>query len=229
MDIELFCVACADVEAVREKAVSLVTPARRAKMRRLLRADDQLRCLGAGLLLRHVLGVRHDSQLAYGACGKPSLSCQGAPGFSLAHAGNFALLAVGPSVLGADIEPWTAAAWSRDVPRGAGPCAVPDLQFVQYWMTHEEQRLWADSSDQDDVFVRAWTGKESLLKATGQGFQLDPASFSILPLTDGLRVFQGREWTVTWRTLEKHQLAVATPGAVAGLTLTVVSARDIVS
>ncbi|NLY40408.1 MAG: 4'-phosphopantetheinyl transferase superfamily protein [Desulfovibrionales bacterium] len=225
MDIEIFCIACADVEAMHDKAVTLVTPARRAQMERLQLPGDQLRCLGAGLLLRHVLGVQKDSQLSYGEYGKPYLSCQGAPGFSLAHAGDFALLAVGPPVLGADIEPWSAAQWGHT--SQAGPTAR-DTCMVHTWMTECEQEVWLGASEPEEFFLRAWTGKESLLKATGQGFHLDPASFSVLPLTDGPRLFQGCEWTVMWRSVQKHQLAVATQAPVAGLNLIMLSACDLV-
>lgn len=68
--------------------------------------DDQLRCLGAGILLHRVLGVEHDDDLLYGPYGKPFLA-NGGPEFSLSHAGEYVILVTHDTPVGVDIEPIT--------------------------------------------------------------------------------------------------------------------------
>lgn len=226
MNIDIFCVRCPDLDDACEQGAALLTPGRRLKMERYLQREDQLRCLGGGLLLRRVLGVTADTHLAYGSMGKPLLAKPGAPGFSLAHAGKYATLAVGAPVLGTDIEPFTAARLlaSEDADPGQNNTDKP---FMSRVMTPEEQHHWAAASRQDAFFLKLWTGKESIMKATGHGLSLDPASFSILPLQDAPRLWRGHEWFLAWRELEAHQLAVASPFPFSHVQIKVLSAAEL--
>lgn len=137
----------------------LLTPERRDRMHRYRRREDQLRCLAAGLLLRHALGAAH-ACLQYGPNGKPFLP--DGPHFNLSHAGDYVLLGVADEPLGVDVEhivPWDS--------RVAARVFTPDEQ------------AWLAAQPGDAPFYRLWTAKESLMKLTGQGLALPPETFSI--------------------------------------------------
>ena len=135
------------------------------------RKADALRCLGAGALLAGVLRVPED-RLEKEPGGRPFV-----PGkeerFSLAHGGDFVLLAVGRSAVGADVEPEM-----RRLPRSWQRLCAP------------EEADWAETEPQTRFF-RLWTMKEALLKADGCGLTVRPEAVSVLPLLE-----QGR---MTWR------------------------------
>ena len=42
--------------------------------------------------------------------------------------------------------------------------------------------MWEDPADR---FFRLWTWKESVMKATGLGMNLEPGTFDVLPFADG--------------------------------------------
>lgn len=130
---------------------SSVTPLRWARALKYHRHDDRLRCLGAGLLLKRVLGVERDEDLSYGPYGKPLLAASFVPcgankagsrrHFSLAHGGDYVILVTHDSPVGVDIEPI--------------------------------------SPEHDETFLRDWTAREAILKLTGEGFQRDPLSIDL--------------------------------------------------
>ena len=130
--------------------------------------DAAARCLAAGALTAGVLRLREDA-LRAGPYGKPE-----APGvfFSLSHSGDYALLAVSDSDVGADLEQ------IRPAPeRVAARVFTPDEQC---WL--------ADGTDYDTRFFTLWTLKESLLKACGRGLTLPLQSLDVLPLLRGQSV-----------------------------------------
>jgi 4'-phosphopantetheinyl transferase len=154
------------------KDLGLVTDARRKRIETYMRAEDKARCLTAGLLLRRVCGVTDDSQLCYGGQGKPYLK-DGGLFFSIAHSGDYAVLATAGREVGADIEKITQ--YSKAV---ASRCFTAE---EQKWFNGDPER-----------FYRIWTAKESVMKATGQGFSLSPSSFCTLPPSP--LIISGRAW-----------------------------------
>ena len=151
--------------------LALLTPKRRERVERLRPAEDKLRSMAAGLLLRHVLGVTSDDDLRCGQFGKPELTA-GSPCFNLSHGGNYVVLAVGETPLGADIEPIGEKL----------PIAIP-----KRWLLPEElSHLGNDPTPES--FAWLWTRLESALKADGRGFLLEDRVFSVLE--DGEWCFQ---------------------------------------
>lgn len=117
--------------------------------------EDRLLSLGAGLLLYHVLGVKADEDLIFNAYGAPRLR-EGSPCFSLSHSGEYALLAVSPLPVGADIEK------IRPVRKGL---------FA---------RMAAEGEAEENMdFFTLFTRKEAMMKAGGRGFSLSPKGFSV--------------------------------------------------
>ena len=113
--------------------------------------------IGAELLLIHVLrsaspDLHLPLSIAAEPDGKPYLN-DSALHFSLSHSGSFAACALSDLPVGLDLEY-----------RGRISDALLRRSF-----SPEEQTLIRTSRDPDLLFTRLWTGKESFVKATGQG------------------------------------------------------------
>ena len=106
-------------------------------------------------------GVRNEAELRLGPYGKPYRP--GRPAFSLSHSGEWCVLAKGDGEIGVDIE-----GMDR---RG--------LHVAARVLSPEELRWMSD--DPLPRFYTLWTWKESVMKATGQGMNLEPRSFEALP------------------------------------------------
>ncbi len=181
-----------------------VSAERQRKVARYKQPADKIRCLLAGLLLRHVLGdvVLQDAILT--EHGKPSfLDC--VP-FSLSHSGDYVALAVAQCqghVLGVDVEKV-----KRFLPGVAEKCFTVQEQT---WLQSQPQGF------QQQAFCTLWTGKESVLKATGLGFALQPASFSLID-AKGQRLaacaVNDDTWHMYWRELPEYMLCVASNKAI---------------
>ena len=113
--------------------------------------------IGAELLLIHALQfASEDLQLPFSIAaetdGKPYL-LGSALQFSLSHSGSFAACALSDYPVGLDLE-------------RRGRFSEPILHRS---FSPEEQTLVRSAQDPDLLFTRLWTGKESFVKATGQG------------------------------------------------------------
>jgi 4'-phosphopantetheinyl transferase len=180
-----------------ERALGLVTPARRAKALRHRKEADRLRSLAAGLLMRRYLGVTSDGDLAVGPQGRPELA-RGGPSFSVSHSGDFTGMAVTDSgPCGLDIEPLL-----REVRRG--------LVAGRVFSRLERGALEASGHD-GGLFIRIWTRKESLVKAAGVGLLEDPESFSAVPLDAPSVAAFGSLWDVATFDVDRHAFSVAVP------------------
>lgn len=177
---------------VYDTALARVTPARQRRIAALRRPEDRLRSLGAGLLLHTVLGIRNDSQLARSARGKPLLP--DGPQISLSHSGNLAVLAVSTQPVGTDVQ----------------RIAPVQPKLVRYVCTPEELRWLQTGADPARRFAVLWTRKESVMKATGLGLGLRPASLCVLPEVGPLDA-EGVLWYPTHQELDGHMLAAAAP------------------
>jgi 4'-phosphopantetheinyl transferase len=141
-----------------EEKISRTSPERAQKIKRLVRRDDRLRSLAAGILIAEIIGPR---EILYGPHGKPF-----APGcrhFNAAHSGNFALLAAGNEPIGVDLELWG----SDDF------LALASLSFCP------EERAVLERDPSPQVFYDFWVLKESYVKMLGTGFSMDPRSFCV--------------------------------------------------
>lgn len=169
----------------------LLTQARHARMLRYYQAADKARCLAAGLMLRRVLGAKQAQQIALTPLGKPYLS--GGPHFNLSHSGRKVVLLVSTDVAGVDIEQ-----------------IAPYSDAVAKRVFTPREQAWLKRQESDDAFYRLWTGKESIMKALGLGFQLPPESFEILPEQGMANHVLAQTWYLHWTTLDGHMLCSAT-------------------
>ena len=182
-----------DTETVRSADCRLLEsrmPGRYAKAMRYRFERDRLLCLGAGLLMMDVLGIRDEEELRFGPFGKPY-----APGrqtFSISHSGSRCILACGGEAqIGADLE--------EIKPR--------HLDLAKRVFTGNEQ-IWM-AEDPEERFFMLWTWKESVMKATGMGMTLTPESFEVLPFAEGKPVrIADRNWYAWGGRLAQSRVGV---------------------
>ena len=151
--VTVYLVDVRSLEPVEARCLPLLTPKRRKAAEGYQDKTARLRAIGAGLLLRKVLGVERDSDLSQNEYGKPFLSA-GGPQFSLSNAGHYAALAVAQIPVGLDIEQ------IKD--------NYPPI-LRRYFLADELE--WLDRAPSDEWFYTLWTRLESVLKAEGTGFE----------------------------------------------------------
>lgn len=162
MDVDLHMLRLCDLEGRTGALRALVAP-------RYLRGSEtgtersRLEALGAGLLLREVLGVEEDEQLSYGESGKPRLS-GGGPEFNLSHGGGLVVLGVAKGMVGVDVQA---------VPSKLRPV---EMLLARKYFSPEDLVAIGDGSREVGrlAFARAWVRLEACLKAGGTGFYVDP-------------------------------------------------------
>ena len=148
----------ANIDSVPDRADGL--PLSSYRLDKLASCRSVQRCrqgIGAELLLIHALrSASEDLHLplpvAVNPDGKPYLLGSDLH-FSLSHSGSFAACALSDHPVGLDLEK-----------RGRMRESLLRRSF-----SPEEQTLIRSSQDSDLLFTRIWTGKESFVKATGQG------------------------------------------------------------
>jgi 4'-phosphopantetheinyl transferase len=149
-----------------------LSPDERHRAQRYVREDAARTFAGFRAQVRRVLGALlqrspESLEFEYGSAQKPHLR-DGSLEFNLSHSGELALLAVaGADPVGIDIE---RVVESTDLLSIAQRVFLPDERAIICGETGEPSAC---------RFFEQWTLKEALLKATGTGFQIDPASISI--------------------------------------------------
>jgi 4'-phosphopantetheinyl transferase len=149
--------------------VALLDEAERTRLPRFRLPADRARYLAAHALTRVVLaaavgadpaGLRFDRTCRCGEQhGKPVLP--GGPGFSLTHAGDLVGVAVHDGPVGLDVE---------------RPRPLSDLAAMAAHV-----RSPAETVADEAAFFTAWTRKEALLKATGEGLSAPMSGITLGP------------------------------------------------
>jgi phosphopantetheinyl transferase len=183
-----------DLAPLFQDALPLVAPMRRRKALRYLREPDRLRSLGAGLLMARFLGAREDSDILEGPNGGPRLSA-GHPDFSVSHSGALVALSVSDSPHGLDLE---------DLGRPAKFGLLAERILGPGELLSEP-----GAAGDPMAFFSVWTRKESLMKAMGLGFALDPRSFVVTPLGTESFLILGRPWHFSTWLLSDHVFSLA--------------------
>ena len=175
-------------------------PERMRKANRFLFEKDRLLCLGAGILIHEALGIPGEALIRYGKNGKPF--APGYPAFNLSHSGQWCLLAAGGDCrqIGVDVE----------------EISVRNIDIAPAVYT-EAERMWM-KSDPVNRFFRLWTWKESLMKASGLGMQLEPRSFEVLPFAEGRPVrAAGQAWHAWAGDMEGYPYSVCADQPIHGV------------
>ena len=195
------------------KAFSLLSPERKAKCLRYKREDDRLRSLCAGLLLRRYLGVTGDEDVLVDELGKPFMSA-GAPFISISHAGALCALAISEKNVGLDLE-----YMGRE---------VHGDHLAHKVLTPEEYAVFRQRHEDPEFFFSVWTRKESVMKATGKGLALNPASFGVIPLTRSDHFVLDRKWFFTTFEVFRHVFSLCGETGPLDVNLVESKARDLV-
>jgi 4'-phosphopantetheinyl transferase len=161
------------------KLRDLLAPDEREKADRYRFEGDRRRSIVRRAALREILARYVDvspAELAflYGPQGKPKLAgpfCESGVEFNLSFSGETAICAVGRQPLGVDVERYR---------------VVEDAALVaKRFFTPAEIRLQNEADDTNRVFLRHWTRKEALIKATGSGLSVPLNSFDVSWIPDG--------------------------------------------
>lgn len=192
----------------------------RARADRLVHLAHRQRWLIGRARLRHILAdycgiAPREVEFVYSQKGKPELSaaCQQTAGmpeiyFNFSHSGDMALLAVTPvAPIGIDIEK------ERE---------IRDWSLItrRFFSVVEQRQLeQLEMSVRRHAFYCAWTRKEAIIKATGEGLSANLAGFDVTltpgnpaaVLSYGGSVAEGRRWQL-------HHW-VPQPGYVAAIAL----------
>ncbi|MGH7137871.1 MAG: 4'-phosphopantetheinyl transferase family protein [Pirellulales bacterium] len=167
-------------------------PADSGALRRLLSDDEQAkadrfrfdrdrrraivrRAALRAIVAEYVNASPEELKFAYGAQGKPRLADRfPGPGiqFNVSFSGELALCAVALSPLGIDVEA------CRHVENAA--------LVAKHFFTAEEIAAQHAAEDPNQVFLRHWTRKEALIKATGSGLSVPLNSFDVSWPSDDL-------------------------------------------
>ena len=104
-EIEVRTIKISDIRDKEKFLLDSVGRQRREKALRFHYADDRLRCLAEGYLMKQYLPGFSEKLIAFGREGKPFLP--GGVPFSISHGGNYAVLAwcEGAEGVGVDVEP----------------------------------------------------------------------------------------------------------------------------
>jgi 4'-phosphopantetheinyl transferase len=188
-------------DVLRPGDLALLDGDERARADRFVRAVSRVQFVGAHAALRRRLGDllgADPGSLRFtpapcvrcgGPHGKPELAGDqaGLMHFSLSHSGRMVAVAAAGAPVGVDVE-------------AVRPLAAGDL--AARFFSDDERRLVGDAADAPAAFVRLWTRKEALLKATGEGITGGLASAPGMPAPGAgpalpLRVVRaGRAWIV---------------------------------
>lgn len=162
---EIFLMNIKESERLSEEYCKLHFPKRFERSLKYRFLEDKLRCKGVGALLYYALNI-DEKDIKYTDKGKP-YSDNRLEKFSIAHSGEWSVVAISENNIGVDIEKI-----------GNSHFSVASRAFVS-----EEIAFLKKSPDKNFAFV--WTLKEALGKAVGLGISLKFNSFNTLPLLNG--------------------------------------------
>jgi 4'-phosphopantetheinyl transferase len=153
--------------------------ARRARAARYHFVADAIRCLASEALLRCALRDEHRIDLDAAMVtethlGKPFLADHLDVHFNLSHSGEWMVCALADRPVGVDVEVVQ---------------TMTDWPVAQFMSDVELDRYFAlDSHARMHNFYRLWTMKESVLKAVGTGFSVDPCRVTLRVTDSGLLI-----------------------------------------
>lgn len=153
------------LEDVFSDKMKNVNKQRRNKILRCSHKIDQMRSLGAGLLLRYALekqGLTYDDlQFGIDENGKGYLEDHKEVHYSITHGGDYVAVAIANTPIGVDIE---------SIERFCGERGNKTIERVaKYAFSQEEIARLYDAQS----FARIWTRKEAYTKAIGCGIATD--------------------------------------------------------
>ena len=172
--------AYCDVENLDlKKAYLLVPKERREKIDFYRFNKDKKLSAGAFLLLKKLLSDENipNFKIKTGKYEKPYISDNKNIYFNLSHSGKMVLCAISDRELGVDIE-------IND--------PTIDLNIAKHYFYNSEYENIMNAENQSDEFFKYWVLKESYMKYTGLGMNLELDSFEII-IEDTIRLKDDKE------------------------------------
>ena len=178
-------------EKIYKKLYARLDAERHVKADRFRFPKDRRLSVGAGALLIYALQKENVGNVSIEVkpTGKPYLAGKENLFFNLSHSENMVMCVVADKEVGCDVERRTEF----------------DRALASYVMTKQElQQIYGldSEAEQQEMFFRLWTLKESYMKATGFGIGLEPGTFgmkvekeciSVIPPVDE-RIFYFKEY-----------------------------------
>lgn len=187
-------------EAMRA-ALPYLDAARRRRAFRLRILQKRAQCVGAGVLLTHLLGENGvPPRLTYGAAGKPFLADRPDVQFSLSHTGDWVFCAVSDGAVGMDAQQL---------------CPIGE-RVIRRCFSAEEQ-AWLRQAPADAA-VRLWTRKEAYAKLTGAGLSAIAAPVPVASLPAAYDAVTA----AYWRSYDWQDIRIAVCAQTTGFAETVV-------
>ena len=167
-----------------ERILELVGTERRKKVIRYLQPDDRKRSLGAGIMIRKILGENglSESSLKYSGNGKPVVD---GLYFNVSHAGDYVVGVLSDAEVGCDIE----------------KAVNAPLEIAEHYFYSSEREYIEIAADPGKAFFTLWTLKESYMKKTGRGMSLSLDSFEICREADGFVLGKSSEKRGFFKTM----------------------------
>lgn len=164
---------------------------RKDKIDALKNNSDRMRSLGAEILLSYGMIDCDVSEynIITSDTGKPCIQ-NGNIQFNLSHSGKYAAAAFSDKAIGIDIEA------IRNI----------DLKLATRYFSEAECKHIEACDDSELEFLKIWTRKESLLKASGIGIATKLSEVCVL---DDTVTFNGIEYRLTTTIEDGHILSVA--------------------
>lgn len=212
--VEVWTLWLHSLERDAQRLADLLPQAERDRTNSFLNPSARLQFIATRYALRSLLAERLGCDLTgitfeIGPHGKPALKHPATQDlhFNLSHSGELALIAISSTgAVGVDVEQ------NRDRPNA--------VQLANRFFTETESRAIGQmpAAERSETFLRMWTQKEAMLKATGLGIANGLKNFEISPsLRGGLLSVEGNakaaeSWTLcSWQPTERYFAALATP------------------
>lgn len=170
VDISVF--ATGDGSLSAAGSLTLLNDEEQSRAARFHFPADRDRWMRSRALLRMSLAQRLgvDARAIAFRCGpngKPELQEQAAVPlrFNLSHSGDYVAVAISAEQVGVDLEQWEG--------------SLPVIELAEHEFRPDESAAISESAEPHLLFYRLWTAKEAVMKCTGFGLSLPPASIIV--------------------------------------------------
>lgn len=187
--------------------LELLSKERQNRVNKYLYLEDKIRSLVAGLMLKYTLKDKVEN-IEYNEYGKPYLKGENIH-FNLSHSGDYVLLAIDEFEVGVDIEKISTIKQK-----------VADKYFTL------EENSWLRENNENENFYYLWTGKESVIKAKGQGLK-NTKTFSLLPIKNCIHEIMGEQYFLNWAKIEDYVYCVCSKTN-SPIKLTILTKNDLI-
>ena len=162
----------------------------------------------ASEMLTKISSTDKVENIEYNEYGKPYLKGENIH-FNLSHSGDYVLLAIDEFEVGVDIEKISTIKQK-----------VADKYFTL------QENSWLKDNNENENFYYLWTGKESVIKAKGQGLK-NTKTFCLLPINNCIHEIMGEQFFLNWAKIEDYVYCVCSKTN-SPIKLTILTKKDLI-